>query len=108
MQGGEEYVWCVSVACDPQRGWVTVMGQRSAQLEYPVIELTLFSLDGQKLASTLIVDAPEEFRMTLHPRGASPGMSLVLRLEMFRGDASFVVREYNFQFVADEATEGTF
>jgi len=95
---GQTRVHDVAVACDTRRGWVTVTGQLTTEIEHPVVELTLINIDGQPLASTMIVDAPPEFQMTLHPRQAERGLSLNLRIEVFHDDDLVCVQEYPFSF----------
>jgi hypothetical protein len=96
----QPYVQHIAVACDTQRGWVTVSGQRALELPFPVVELALLSAEGYLLASTIIVDAPPEFQMTLHPRGVVPEMPLILRVELLVGEESLYVAEYSFSFVS--------
>jgi hypothetical protein len=95
---GQASVHDVAVACDTGRGWVTVAGQLSTEIEHPVVELTLIAAGGQPMASTMIVDAPPEFQMTLHPRRAERGLSLTLRVEVFQDDGLVCVQEYPFTF----------
>jgi hypothetical protein len=101
MPVAEKYVWGVSMACQPDRGWVTVMGRLAEGLEYPVVELAILSPQGEKLAETMIVDAPAEFQMTLHPKNVSLGVPLVLRVEVLQGESVIAAREYLFEYLPE-------
>jgi hypothetical protein len=97
----EHIIEHISVACEPQRGWVTVTGLLAGPLEYPVVELTILSAEGRRLASTMIVDSTPEFHMTLHPRDVEPGMPLILRVEVLVKETRVAVREYDFVYAAE-------
>lgn len=70
------------IACVPERGWVVVQTELAGQWEHPVFELSILSSDRQKLASTLILDAPPSFRITLHPTDVEVGMPLLLQVKL--------------------------
>lgn len=101
MEGQESgrYVRNIAVACRPAEGRVTVRGELPDALEYPAVELTVLSREGGALASTLIVDAPPQFQMTLHLRSdAAVGARLRLRVEVIKGDETLETAEYDFRF----------
>jgi hypothetical protein len=102
MPAAEETIHGVSVACRPERGWVTVMGRLAGEsLEYPVVDLAILSSEGEKLAETMIVDATPEFQMTLHVRGVPAGAPLVLRVEVLQSENTVAVREYKFDYLPE-------
>ena len=90
----------LAISSSPERGWVTVVGEVSNSLEHPIVELSVLSADGQALASTIIMDTPSSFRVTLHPHGAERGMPLVLQVKLISAEDTSVetVGEYSFQF----------
>jgi hypothetical protein len=102
MPAAEDTIQGVSVACQAQRGWVTITGRLAgAKWEYPVVELVVLSLEREKLAESMIVDAPREFQMTLHLRDVPVGAPLILRVEVLHGDSSVAVREYSFDYASE-------
>jgi len=70
------------IACVPERGWVVIHTELSGQWEHPVFELSILSSERRKLASTLILDAPSSFRITLHPNDVEVGMPLLLQVKL--------------------------
>jgi len=102
LPAAEDTIQGVSVACRPERGWVTIMGRLDgATLEYPVVELAVLSPEREKLAETMIVDAPPEFQMTLHLHDVPVGVPLILRVEVHQGDSSVALREYSFDYAPE-------
>jgi hypothetical protein len=102
MSAADRTIQGVSIACSPERGWVTIMGRLSGEvLEYPVVDLAILSPQGDKLAETMIVDAPLEFQMTLHVRGVPAGAPLVLRVVVLQGENTVAVREYEFEYLVE-------
>lgn len=95
-----EKIYQVSVSCVPEKGWVVVQAETAAELENPVVELSVLSSEGQTLAGTLMMDAPASFRVTLHPRPVEPSQSLLLRVRLVStADASVsLIGEYPFTF----------
>jgi hypothetical protein len=94
----------VSVACQPERGWVTISGRLAGSaLEYPVVELAILTPERVKLAESMIVDALLEFQMTLHLHDVPAGAPLILRVEVLQGDLSVAVREYSFDYAPERA-----
>ena len=86
----------------PERGWVIVQAEATTKLPNPVVELCIPSHEGRSLASTVVMDAPSFFRVTLHPRGVELGMSLVLQVKLISTEDTSVelVGEYPFVFEA--------
>lgn len=70
------------IDCVPEKGWVVVYTELTGQWEHPVFELSILSSERQKLASTLILDAPSSFRITLHPGDVEVGMPLLLQVKL--------------------------
>lgn len=71
------------IDCVPEKGWVVVHTELTGQWEHPVLELSILtSVERRKLASTLILDAPSSFRITLHPTDVEVGMSLLLQVRL--------------------------
>lgn len=70
------------IDCVPERGWVVVQTELAGPWEHPVFELSILSSERQKLASTLILDAPSSFRITLHPTDVEVGMPLLLQVKL--------------------------
>lgn len=102
MPTAEETIQGMSVACQPERGWVTVRGRLAGETpEYPVVELIILSPEGKRLAETMIVDAPPEFQMTLHLRSVPEGAPLVLRVEVSENENTVAVREYSFEYLPE-------
>ncbi len=98
----EEIIRGVSVACQPERGWVTVRGRLAGDTpQYPVVDLTIVSPEGEKLAETMIVDAPLEFQMTLHVPHTPEGAPLVLRVRVSADDNTVAEREYSFEYLPE-------
>lgn len=97
-------VYDVKVSCVPEKGWVVVQTQLSGEWENPVFELSVLSADGQTLASTIMMDAPSSFRITLHPRSVEVGMPLVLQVKSISTEDTSVktVKEYPFVFESSE------
>jgi hypothetical protein len=95
---------CVEIACVPDRGWVVVQTEWTGEWPNPVFELSVLSEDGQALASTIVMDAPPVFRITLHPRVVESGMPLLLRVKLLRAEdpAVTIVGEYPFVFESSE------
>ncbi len=94
----------VAVSCVPKRGWVIVQAEAAVGLENPVVELSILSPEGRFLASTLVMDAPSSFRVTLHPREVEVGMSLVLQVKLISTEDTSVelIGEYPFAFEASQ------
>ena len=94
----------VAVSCVPERGWVIVRAEAAVGLENPVVELSILSPEGRSLASTLVMDAPSSFRVTLHPREVEVGMSLVLQVKLISTEDTSVelIGEYPFAFEASQ------
>jgi hypothetical protein len=78
----KESPYNVAVSCMPERGWVIVQAEATVELQNPVVELCIPSSEGRSMASTVVMDAPSSFRVTLHPRGVEVGMSLVLQVKL--------------------------
>jgi len=70
------------ISCVPERGWVVVQTELSGQWERPILELSILSVERQKLAGTLIMGVPPSFRVTLHPSGVKVGMPLLLQVRL--------------------------
>ena len=95
----------VAVSCVPERGWVIVQAQATIGLENPIVELSIPSPDGRSLASTLVMDAPSFFRVTLHPGEVEVGMSLVLQVKLVSTEDASVALVGTYPFVF-EAPKG--
>jgi len=102
----KENPYNVAIACVPERGWVMVQAEAIVGLENPIVELCIPSPGGRSLASTLVMDAPSSFRVTLHPREVEVGMSLVLQVKLISTEDTSVelVGEYPFVFEAPQET----
>lgn len=90
----------VEIACVPAKGWVVVQTELSGEWENPVFELSVLSADGCTRASTIVMDAPSSFRITLHPRSVEVGMPLLLQVKLINTEDTSVktIKEYPFVF----------
>ena len=95
-----ERMFDVAVSCVPERGWVVVQTDAVVELEHPIVELRVVSTGDQRVASTLVMDAPASFRVTLHLPGVDLGTSLRLQIQLISVEDTTVqlVGEYPFVF----------
>jgi hypothetical protein len=96
----------MAVCCVPHRGWVVVQASAAAELVNPIVELSVLSPEGRSLASTLVMDAPPSFRVTLHLDEVRVGMSLRLQVKLISAEDTSVetIEVLPFTFVAPEET----
>lgn len=101
-----ERPYSVKVCCVPERGWVIVQASAAIELENPIVELSILSPEGRSMASTLVMDAPPSFRVTLHLDGVEVGMSLRLLVKLISAEDTSVetIEEFPFTFQASEET----
>lgn len=97
-------VYDVQLSCVPEKGWVVVQTELAGEWESPVFELSILSTAGQTLASTIVMDAPLSFRITLHPRGVEVGMPLLLQVKLINSEDVSVktIKECPFVFEPSE------
>lgn len=90
----------LTISSVPERGWVTIQAEISADLENPIIELSVLSEEREPLASTVVMDAPVSFKVTLHPRDVKDGMSLFAQIKLIDASDKSVklLGEYPFTF----------
>lgn len=99
-----ERLYDVEISCVPRRGWVAVQAVATVELQNPIVEFSILSPGGHSLASTLVMDAPQSFRVTLHLSEVQVGTSLRLQMKLIKTeDASVAATEVlPFTFQAQE------
>ena len=104
MQSSDsERVFDVAVSCVPERGWVVVQTDAVVQLEHAIVELRIVSAGDEPVASTLVMDAPDSFRVTLHVPGVDIGAQLRLQVQLISAEDTAVQMLGEYPFVYEPA-----
>ena len=99
MQNQDERAFDAAISCYPERGWVAVQVDSAVELEHPIFELRVVSAGNEPIASTLVMDAPDSFRVTLHLRGVDLGTRLCLQVQLISAEDTAVRTVGEFPFV---------
>ena len=73
------------------------------ELEHPIVEFRVVSAGDEPLASTLVMDAPGSFRVTLHVPGVDIGAQLRLQVQLISAEDTAVQMVGEYPFVYEPA-----